>query len=196
MNWDQLPPQLQVFEKAFSTNGGGCVRDCDCGRVFYSTDDGWDWDDGEFERLQKSKATALPYTVTTLRFENKEYVSDCDCWHARAKMIMGFLAGHGDGICRWFELEKERAVQKAARMPVVAYNMEWRSMDSAPRNATWVMVKTADGKAHRAHFAEDVSGEEQPPFSGWFKRVDKIDGFVGLGSEPIMWRPCSKDEND
>lgn len=63
---------------------------------------------------------------------------------------------------------------------------EWRSMDSAPHNATWVKVKMADGRVLRAHWASDLSGEEQPPFRGWFVSA----GSYMRGIEnPIAWRP-------
>lgn len=41
------------------------------------------------------------------------------------------------------------------------------------------------------HFAEDMSGEEQPPFSGWFIPVGQH-SFHGLDhKKPIAWQPCT-----
>jgi len=62
---------------------------------------------------------------------------------------------------------------------------DWRLMKSAPKTATWVQVRLKDGSIIRAHYAEDLSGEEQPPFQGWFK--DGGNQFVEV--YPIAWRP-------
>lgn len=65
----------------------------------------------------------------------------------------------------------------------------WRCMHSAPRNATWIIVRNDAGE-HRAHWAEDMSGEEQPAFRGWFREALHGCGFVELpGGEPTEWRP-------
>lgn len=44
-----------------------------------------------------------------------------------------------------------------------------------------------------AHFAQDLSGEEQPPFRGWYRPVLLDDGRVSYFSEvhgkPAWWRP-------
>ncbi|MGQ0621337.1 MAG: hypothetical protein ACT4QA_15670 [Panacagrimonas sp.] len=70
---------------------------------------------------------------------------------------------------------------------------DWRSMDTAPRNTTDVRVRMADGTEHaRAHWACDMSGEEQPPYRGWFVPVLRHDGRVSFFSgidEPAQWRP-------
>lgn len=49
----------------------------------------------------------------------------------------------------------------------------------------------ADGAViERAHWASDLSGEEQPPFQGWFRPVTGSDGrvlyYAGI-AEPIGW---------
>jgi hypothetical protein len=63
----------------------------------------------------------------------------------------------------------------------------WLPMKDAPRNATDVRVKLADGTIHeRAHWAEDLSGSDQPPFTGWFIRVG--DYFSGI-TEAVGWQP-------
>lgn len=50
-------------------------------------------------------------------------------------------------------------------LPVI----EWRSMESAPRDSRWIEVECEDGSVHRAHYACDLSGEDQPAFEGWFE---------------------------
>jgi hypothetical protein len=63
---------------------------------------------------------------------------------------------------------------------------DWRTMESAPKNATWVEVDTGT-RIVRAHWASNLSGEEQPPFEGWFE--DKGSYFAAVFPSPIRWRP-------
>lgn len=75
----------------------------------------------------------------------------------------------------------------------VMNDAEWQPMSTAPKNATDVRVRMADGKViDRAHWACDLSGEDQPPFRGWFCPVLRADGsvsyYAGLG-EPVGWMP-------
>lgn len=64
----------------------------------------------------------------------------------------------------------------------------WQPIKTAPRNASWVDVLMGDGTVQRAHWASDLSGEDQPPFEGWF--VNRGTYFEGI-PEPVAWRPCS-----
>lgn len=51
-----------------------------------------------------------------------------------------------------------------------------------------------DGTVHEdAHWASDLSGEDQPPFEGWFRPVKDSDGrtsYYAYIGEPVAWRPC------
>lgn len=114
-----MSPRLQNFEQAFSSHGGGCRRACECGKEFYNPDNGYTWEDGEIEGLEKAGAIALPHTVTTIHCEGREYVTDCDCWHERAEKIMDWLDSHGRCISEWFALEKKRKQKEADASPVV-----------------------------------------------------------------------------
>jgi hypothetical protein len=67
---------------------------------------------------------------------------------------------------------------------------KWLSMDDAPKGRT-VRVKLTSGKILDAHFAQDLSGEDQPPFKGWFTQRSKTHpeyGFVQI-DEPVGWKP-------
>ncbi len=73
----------------------------------------------------------------------------------------------------------------------------WRSMESAPKNATWVALLTEDKRGKRtyyiAHFAEG-GGEDQPSFGpGWFYGSGGS-GYYEVYGEPIAWFPVPKDE--
>jgi hypothetical protein len=66
----------------------------------------------------------------------------------------------------------------------------WLPMESAPKNATWVMVKMKDGSEIKAHWAEDLSGDFQPPFKGWFKKNTETTNIQI--DEPVKWKPIKK----
>jgi len=66
---------------------------------------------------------------------------------------------------------------------------EWEPIGTAPRNATWIQVLMADGTEHRAHWGQDLSGEEQPAFRGWFIEVGEgRNSYMRQIEEPIGWR--------
>ena len=57
-----------------------------------------------------------------------------------------------------------------------------------------VTVLMQDGMVHdRAHWASDLSGEEQPAFEGWFIQANEDHpeyGYRGI-QQPIGWREIS-----
>lgn len=111
---------IEQFERAFSSNSGGCVRECRCGRKFYDHENTYDWEPGELEELEKDpKATGLPYSVGEVEFESKCFVVDCDCWHTRAEILIGFITSHGHAIANFLTLDKQRKQRIADRSPVV-----------------------------------------------------------------------------
>jgi hypothetical protein len=63
---------------------------------------------------------------------------------------------------------------------------DWRPIITAPKNATWIMVRMGNGKEQCAHWAQDCSGEHQPAFSGWF--IEGGGGFVEIDT-PKDWKP-------
>jgi hypothetical protein len=68
----------------------------------------------------------------------------------------------------------------------------WQPMSTAPRNATDIRVKLKSGMVYeRAHWASDLSGEEQPPFEGWFVERGDKSGFESI-PEPVAWMPVRK----
>jgi hypothetical protein len=114
------PEKLQTFEDAFSTHSGSCYATCACGRIFYNSNGGWDWEEGELENLEKIQtAVDLDYAVESLSFEGKTYVKDCKCWHDRAAIIKKFVDGHAREIANYLTAEKKRKTTVAEKAPVV-----------------------------------------------------------------------------
>ena len=68
----------------------------------------------------------------------------------------------------------------------------WQPISTAPKNAKSIRVLMKDGTIHEdAHWAQDLSGEDQPPFIGWFIPRSKEHpefGYVGIEA-PKSWMP-------
>jgi hypothetical protein len=77
-------------------------------------------------------------------------------------------------------------------LPAPTDSEPWQEMGTAPLNATWVEVRMKDGTVLRAHWASDLSGEEQPPFEGWF--IDRGTYMLGI-DDPYAWRPLPPNKN-
>lgn len=69
--------------------------------------------------------------------------------------------------------------------------MSWQPIETAPKNATDVLVLLHDSVGLPyvmvAHWAEDLSGSEQPPFRGWFYNTGY--GFSEVPKKPKRWHP-------
>ncbi len=78
-----------LFEKVFGSGGGGCYRKCVCGKIHFSLDTSYDWEEGELEELQKKeKLNPVKYVshdasyIGTINIGEKEIVFGCSCKHA------------------------------------------------------------------------------------------------------------------
>lgn len=112
--------KLENFERAFRNGTAGCVRTCECGVTYYDTVGRYDWEPEEFEGLKTNKkAVPLDYTPGDIHFEGRRYVDGCNCWHERAKKIMGFIDGHAHQIAKYLTLEKQRKQSIADNAPEV-----------------------------------------------------------------------------
>lgn len=115
-----MKDQLENFERAFTSSMAGCVRTCECGRIFYDGANSYDWEEGELEKLEKNKkATCVEYSVGTIVLDGNEYCMDCDCWHKRAGAIIKFMDRYDHQIAEWLTLEKKRKQRIADNSPVV-----------------------------------------------------------------------------
>jgi len=78
----------------------------------------------------------------------------------------------------------------------------WQPPATAPETATWVQLGYVEPHAHApviivAHWASDMSGEEQPPFEGWFRHNlgdgGRSYGFSEVPRGWLAWRPLWPD---
>jgi hypothetical protein len=111
---------LDNFERSFRGGSSGCLRQCNCGVVYYDVVNSYDWEEGELERLQKDPtAKPLEHSCGDIVFEGRSYVDGCDCWHNRAVTIMTFLDSHQGKIAEYFKLEKARKLKEAGEVPEI-----------------------------------------------------------------------------
>ncbi len=112
--------QLESFIEAFRDRVASSRATCHCGRMFYNPDNGWDWEEGELERLaDDASVTALNWAVSYISFEGRTFIVDCDCWHERAKRLMAFISGHDEKIADFLTAERRRRQDEANRSPTV-----------------------------------------------------------------------------
>lgn len=94
----------------------------------------------------------------------------------------------GDGIERFASLLSVKPVPRGVQAVGV-----WQPMATAPKDCTWIIVLTEKGVEERVHWAEDLTGEEQPPYQGWFKaHPSPRCGFIQVRGPFQGWKPCEK----
>jgi hypothetical protein len=120
MSKDDEAEALENFEAAFRDRGAGCVRQCDCGRIYYNPSGEWTWEPGELEKLEANpNATASVYAIGAIVFEGRWYADHCECWKERARKIVAFLKAHDEQIAEFLTLERKRKQAEADRAPVI-----------------------------------------------------------------------------
>ena len=64
----------------------------------------------------------------------------------------------------------------------------WHSMDTAPETTEWVWGLLRNWHLIKMRYACDLSGEEMPPYQGWFDDKDKL---IKAG-DVIAWKPIER----
>jgi len=108
-------PQLESFRKAFIHKSSGCLQVCDCGRVFFEdSEDDWDWEKGEFDRLiEDPEASRLDYPPSMISFGGSEYCESCTCWYEKAEKLISRLDRFDKELCSYFAFERIRKIKEA-----------------------------------------------------------------------------------
>ena len=69
----------------------------------------------------------------------------------------------------------------------------WQPISTAPRNASKFRAKMKDGTIHEdVHWACDLSGDEQPPFKGFFIPIGNPCNYYNGIEEPEFWMEIKK----
>lgn len=72
------------------------------------------------------------------------------------------------------------------RVPYVAPT-GWKPMCNAPKGKHVQLLLKDGSVCQDAHWAQDLSGEEQPAYSGWFYRSSET-LFDQVYPDPVGWR--------
>jgi len=112
---------IETFITAFRAGHSGCRGTCDCGREFFNPDVFvWDFDEGEIDALREDDSTVeLNYAVQYIKFMNREYVIDCNCWRAKGTEVMNFIDHHGPQIAKYLNTERERKIHEAEQVEII-----------------------------------------------------------------------------
>lgn len=117
----------EEFQEAFSSHGGGCYRNCECGRQYFNGNGGWDWEEGELEHLRAMAEKdpdgyiELDYSCGTMEIFGESIVYFCPCGRARgwesmlcadARSIAEYLSKRGK---RWKEEAKRIAEEETIK---------------------------------------------------------------------------------
>ena len=191
---NQFTDQQSRIDRAFSIVASSCTAYCEaCGRTFFVTSQGHgDYDEGELERLHNLAEEQPDKYIEVSDFgsvsmmylpdsrSHKNVVIGCLC--DPTKWLSEFIEGYAEELT----VRLEAARQKREADEALAA-LGWSQMECAPRDTTWIDVETTDGTICAAHWACDLSGEEQPPFEGWFTGEGQNGPFRQV--HPIHWRP-------
>lgn len=191
--------QQSRIDRSFARGGTCCDIYCEaCGRTYFVTSAGHgDYEEGEIEALREKaqrepdKYIEVPdySSVSAMHWNGKEVVIGCLCDPTRS--LATFIEKHAEQLTEYLRLYwkdmHEKAASELKRADDALAALGWNPMRTAPKNATWIEVETKDGQICQAHWASDLSGEEQPPFEGWY--VEPKPGYSYRQVQPIQWRP-------
>lgn len=111
-----------VFEKAFDSHCGGCVRTCSCGRTHFDSVNFYDWDERELDQLLlKAKAEpdsfiAHDHSIGTMEIGGKEIVIDCPC--DLAWKYEEFIIAHAVQLANYLRLRAIELRERADKIDV------------------------------------------------------------------------------
>ncbi|MFH0846272.1 MAG: hypothetical protein V1851_02655 [Patescibacteria group bacterium] len=114
----------ELFGDIFDSHTGGCYRECACGRVHFTTERGYDWNDGELEDLLKreekdpDKFIPSDHTVRTMNINGQEIVYGCCC--NLAKKYEAFIRNNAPRIAEYLNAMAESLRKKADEIQVDA----------------------------------------------------------------------------
>lgn len=113
----------QEFQDAFDARMGSCRGKCHCGREYFDVvNDGIDWNEGEFERLQQlardpaSKVFEAGGSISFIEVDGLRFVWGCQC--GGAKKYEDFLLRNAPQIAHYLRLRAERLQREAKALSV------------------------------------------------------------------------------
>ncbi len=130
-----LPEPSEDFLDAFSGGSAGMIVDCDfCGRVYFSTNDNGDYEEGELEDL-RAKAEKDPdgyievdYFTSRVEVDGKTYAYGCKC--NKVRRYEDWIWHNREAIVKFLKAKTEKRF-KAAELDFRAVQMHLTVVDGA-----------------------------------------------------------------
>ena len=109
----QAQETSEEFQHTFRSGGGGCIRECACGRTHFdaSPNGHWSWECGELERLLEQQEQdsdqyrGCDYTITDMDIGGLCIVHGCPC--GIAKRYEDFLIAYARQIKEFLNAREE-----------------------------------------------------------------------------------------
>lgn len=125
----------EVFREVFHSGHGSCEITCACGRTHFdtSTNNGWSWEEGEFEELvKKSKEEPDKYigedgTVTSMMINGLEVVEGCPCDVAKKYEL--FLIHNAEKVARYLNRRADNLLTESRATRVSPCDLRVRSLE-------------------------------------------------------------------
>ena len=125
----------EVFREAFHSGHGSCEITCACGRTHFdtSTNNGWDWNEGELEGLiEKAAKEPDKYigddgTVTSLLINGLEIVEGCSCNFAKKYEL--FLIHSAEKIAHYLNKRADNLLTESRATRVEPCDLRIRSLE-------------------------------------------------------------------
>jgi hypothetical protein len=193
------------FNEAYIGAGTYAAVTCDCGITYFVSPPEYSdsYNEGEYERLleqSEENPDKFKQTYGCISYghiDSRCIVLDCEC--KTADKYENFILNHKELISSFLNASLKRDVTEAVnafnsnkiKTKDEVINEYWFDLDSAPKDSSWFLGLTEEETIEEVHYACDLSGEEQPPFKGYFKRVGTYFSEVKI----TKWKPLKKEEN-
>jgi len=98
----------ELLVASFNSGCSGLRRTCTCGKTYYNFMDQQDFDEGEFEELEKlskqepEKYVAVDYSIGTMYINGIEIVIGCTC--NNAERFEAFILRHASQLATYLRL--------------------------------------------------------------------------------------------
>ena len=91
---------LEIFEDVFYDHSSTAVMTCECGKTYYCPNDGFDFDEGELERLEKDPDAFAVDCVSPMTLFKQRFVCECGCYKQDPGVIffINIMAGYMDRV--------------------------------------------------------------------------------------------------
>lgn len=138
-------------------------------------------------RFYLRQGRPLPKLTADVRTVVEQWVEDYDAAMA-GRVARTMAAGDVTEVVMTALEEESGGRGEQEKRGLGEEGKDWQPMETAPKYGKRVQMIDEDGRVYPdAHWAQDLSGEEQPAFSGWFYQSGKY--TCSEIRKPKGWKP-------